>query len=408
MSLFTAFSSQPPPAALFVPSDRFFLRLVPLAADLPVEEQVELALEGLAPFPPAQLYWGSCLAPDRAQALVYACHRRRFSPEELAAWSRAGLVVPGIVALCGPAPAKGPVLVVAEAGPALYGVAWTDGATWPVAAQARAFAEPADGAAIEKFSAELAAKAGFGLPGATVLKATQAPQARWEDDRLIFEQPGEKKAFAGPVLPKADADLLDVRDREFLQKRREEKKRGDLIWKFLVGGLAAAALALVLELGAFGFAAAGKMQGARVAAQAPTVQRLETAHSLVGRIDELTRRQLRFFEMLALINESRPRSIVFTSTRSHGRIGLDIEAQTGNANDVGAYETALRALPAIESAQVGELRGRDGVTTFTMKVAFKADSIPLNAPTPAATPPAEGPAAAPAPGSAPAATGGAL
>lgn len=404
MSFLSAFSSPPPDAALFVPSDRFFMRLVPLAADLPLAEQAELALEGLAPFPPAQLYWGGCVSPDRTQALVYAAHRRRFSAEETAAWNRAGLVVPAMVALCGAAPAKGPVIALVESGDALHGVAWTEGATWPSAVQARSFPEKPDGATTDKFIAELAAKAGLSVAGTTVFSLIEGPVARWEDDRLIFEQPARGKLLAGPMLPKADADLLDVRDREFLQKRREEKRRGDFIWKLMLGGLVAAGLSLVLELGALGFSLVGRMQAERVAAQTPQVQRLETANGLVGRIDELTRRQLRFFEMLALINEPRPRSIQFTRTGSNGRNVLDIEAQTPNASDVGVFETALRALPAVESAQVGEIRGRDGVTTFTMKVAFKVQNIPVAAaapatplapegapaPVPPATPPVEG------------------
>jgi hypothetical protein len=101
------------------------------------------------------------------------------------------------------------------------------------------------------------------------------------------------------------------------------------------------------------------------------VAKLETAHGLTSRIDELTHRRLRFFEMLAAINAPRPASITFTSTVTSGRTALEITAQTGNADDVGNYETALRALDALEKVEIRDLRARDGVTTFVLAVAFK-------------------------------------
>jgi hypothetical protein len=394
MSFLSVFSTPPPAAALFVPSDRFFLRLVPLSPDLPVLEQAELALEASAPFPPAQLYWGCCVSPDRTQALVYAAHRRRFSAEELAEWKRAELVVPEIVALLGPASARDSIVRVVERERSLYGAAWTKDAAWPVAISARTLLEKPDGAAIDAFTKELAAKAGVSASGAQLLRA--APKARREDDFLYLEQPEIGAGFVGPQLVKADADALDVREREFLAKRRDEKRRGDLIWKLLLGGAAAAALALAFELGAAGISLIAKMQRARTVAQAPLVQRLETANGLVGRIDDLSRRQLRFFEMLSAVNEVRPRSIQFTRTGSNGRIGLDIDGKTSIADDVSTYETALRAVPGIERVEVNDTRLREGMTTFMLKVSFKPDGVPLMA-----TPPA------PAPASEPATTGGA-
>ncbi|WP_438480161.1 hypothetical protein [Oleiharenicola lentus] len=371
MSFLSALSAPSPAAALFVPSDRFFLRLVPLAPELPAADQAQLALDGSAPFPPAQLYWGCCVSPDRTQALVYAAHRRRFSAEEVKAWDRAGLVVPSIVVLCGASPAKGPCVCVVEEGNALHGAVWAENATWPAHVQARSHAEKPDAAALEKFAAELAAKAG--VSDARVLHVTATPTARWEDDRLIFEQQNGASLIKGPAMAKADADALDVREREFLLKHREEKRRGALIWKLMLAGGAAAVLALLCELGALGFMVVTKMQDARAKEREPLVQRLDVANALVNRVDELTQKRLRYFEMLTFVNDRRPASIQFSRTSNNGRSGLDIEAQTTNAGDVGTFENALRSTAEIQSATSSESRTREGVTTFTLKVAFKAD-----------------------------------
>ena len=51
----------PPPTVCLLPDALFFTRAIPIAAETPaadVASQVELALESLAPFPVAQLYYG--------------------------------------------------------------------------------------------------------------------------------------------------------------------------------------------------------------------------------------------------------------------------------------------------------------------------------------------------------------
>lgn len=377
MRLLPNFTLRSPVAARFLPSDRFFLRFVPLAPDLPALDQAGLALEGLAPFPPAQLYWGCCIAPDRASALVYAAHRRRFAAEETAGWERADLAVPDLLPLLGAAPAEPALRIVT--GPAhLAGAAWAAGrSAWPAAVHARAYAAPPTEPERRQFAAELAARAGLADAPATWLEG--APGARREGDTLVFEQIDPAgTVLAATTTRQQDQDALDVRDRAFLERRRTERRRGELLWKVLRTGAQAAALALVFELGSLTLFLLERAQQARLTAQASAVEKIETAHGLASRIDELTHRRLRFFEMLAAINEPRPPSIQFTRTGTNGRNALEIEAQTGTADDVGAYETALRNLPALERVEIRDLRARDGVTTFGLSLAFKPDAAAGN------------------------------
>jgi len=178
---------------------------------------------------------------------------------------------------------------------------------------------------------------------------------------------------AGLVIARADEELLDIRDRAFLERRRRNRQHGELVWRVLLGGLAAAGLGAGLDLAALGLRLTTHAEQLRVAAQAPYVAKLETANGLTSRVDELTHRRLRFFEMLAAINEARPRSIQFNRTGTSGHHALEIEAQTNSADDVGTYEAALRRLPALEKVEIRDLRARDGVTTFGLSVAFKTE-----------------------------------
>jgi len=372
MSLLSKFNLRTPVAAVFAPTDRFFLRLVPLVPDLPAPGQVELALEGLAPFPAAQLYWGCCVAPDRTSALVYAAHRRRFTAEETAPWERAELVVPDLLALLGVAPA-GPAILIQAGDNRLSGAVWSDKARWPVAVHTRAYAEPPTEDTRKQFAAELEAKAG--LKDTPVKLVTGTPRARREGENLILELVDVAgSAVAATTVARIDQHALDIRDRAFLDKRRRDQNRGELIWKVLLGGVAAAGLAAVFDVGALTINLVNRAQHKRIELQAPFVQKLETAHTLTSRVDELTHRRLRFFEMLTTINESRPRSIQFNRTSTNGHHALEIEAQTTTADDVGTYEQALRKIAALEKVEIHDLRAREGVTTFGLSVAFKTET----------------------------------
>lgn len=372
MRLLPKLNLRSPVTAIFAPTDRFFLRLVPLAPDLPAPGQVELALEGLAPFPAAQLYWGCCVAPDRASALVYAAHRRRFSAEETAEWERADVVVPDLLALLGAAPATATILIHSGDN-RLSGTAWAGSTNWPVAVHTRAYAEAPTEDIRRQFAAELEGRAG--LTGATVRLVTGTPRARREGDSLIFELVDVAgSVVVATTVAHPGQDGLDIRDRAFLEKRRRDQHRGEFIWKVLLGGVIAAGLAAVFDLGALTISLVNRVQHKRVELQAPFVQKLETAHTLTSRVDELTHRRLRFFEMLSTINEPRPRSIQFNRTGTNGHHALEIEAQTNSSDDVGTYEAALRKIAVLEKVEIHDLRARDGVTTFGLSVAFKVET----------------------------------
>jgi len=92
------------PRVALLPDHRFFVRQVPVVAGATAAEvasQIELALEGLSPFPPAQLYHGYYWVPGAGYALVFATYRKRFTTDETAEWSAAELLVPAFVGVFG-------------------------------------------------------------------------------------------------------------------------------------------------------------------------------------------------------------------------------------------------------------------------------------------------------------------
>jgi len=362
------------PTTVYLPAERFFVRVVRLAPEAPAGEQVELALEGLAPFPLAQLYWGYLPAADGASAVVYAAHRRRFSAEETKAWSQAGLVVPSFLPLAG-RPAGVPAVVVHVAGSQLAGAAWrhADDAL-PAAVLVRGC--PADPTAEERqaFARDLASRAG--ISGVAPRFVTGNPSVVSAREGLRFRLGGDGAPITSEltVSRRALADL-DVRDREFLAERRRLHRRGTVLWRVLQAGTAAAAVGCVLDLAALAMHTQAVSAKQNVSTQEPTVQRLETAHTLATRVDELARQRLRPFEMLVVLNDRRPASVQFVRTTTQGSDTLEIEAQTANAGDVSVFEQALHDANGVSQVKTRDIRAREGLTSFVITVVFKPQSL---------------------------------
>ena len=81
-----------PREVVVLPDQRFFVRSVALGRDADsgsIREQLELALEGMAPFPVNQMLWGYWTTPESDHALVFAAYRKRFTAEETEAWGEA-------------------------------------------------------------------------------------------------------------------------------------------------------------------------------------------------------------------------------------------------------------------------------------------------------------------------------
>src|SRR2546423_6711550 len=102
--LSTLRAGPPPPRIALLPDALFFTRAIPIAASATAAEaavQVELALEAIAPFPLAQLYYGWFWLPGADHAFAYSAYRRRFTSGQSASWAGAEFVFPVSVALFG-------------------------------------------------------------------------------------------------------------------------------------------------------------------------------------------------------------------------------------------------------------------------------------------------------------------
>jgi hypothetical protein len=361
---------------VLLPDHAFFVRVMPLAPETPpagIPAQVELALEGLSPFPVAQLCYGYFCPPGAGRVLVYAAYRRRFTVDDAAEWADADAVLPAFAAWLGLAPA-GPTALLVTGADFVTALGW-DGhdavpavvATHPVAPEA----SPAERATLqEKLAAQLQH-----LPPPVAMTVPAGTSSREGDEGLEFT---EGKLTSR--LTTAQLDTLDVRDKAALATRRRDRARNLHLWRAFMGCAAALGLAAVLQLGLKGGRLWLDSRAALAAAQAPAVQDIETRQSLAHHIEELSTRRLMPVRMLEIVNEKRPRTIQFLRAATKGLYVLEIEGQTNATPDVFNYQAALKELPACALVELGQTVDRGGITRFTLTVTFKPEALRPAAP----------------------------
>lgn len=360
-------SAPPAPAPALARGDVFFTRRVPLAEGEPAAAQLSLAIEGLAPFPPEQLYYGHVPTADGREALVFAAFRRRFTADEAAGWDTASRVTPEFVALLAAAAPADDEILLHRGATRLTALARRRGAELPEAVVSR---EGGDEIAATLLN-DLRARAGF---------SAHAPVRELTGElELIEREDGSAEArCAGEVLGEFSSGRLagaDVRDPGFLIERRRSAARDLWLWRGMIGVGALLGLALLLELGASAVGWKAGRMAAQVTEQAEAVRQTETAKTLANRIGELSERRLMAFEMLALINPARPESVIFQKVATRGLLGLEVEATATRAEDVGDFTTALRGMDALAEATTRVDGARDGVTRFVVTLKFKPEAL---------------------------------
>jgi len=395
-------SGPPPPKVALLPSALFFTRTVavtPGAAPAEAAAQIELALEAVAPFPLAQLYYGWFWAPGAEQAFVYAAYRRRFTAEQTAAWEGAEVVLPEFAAAFGATLEPATTLVV-TAPDALTAVHWGP-AGFP--ARVLSAALPPEATDDDRAAARDGLFRDLGGSKTVVDLATPLAPAPAETDLEIEFRSGD---FVSR-LSAATLAALDVRDKGELAALRNARRRDVVLWRTAVGLAASLVLLGLGELALVGGRMWQQARNRQVAAQKPEVDRISGIHELTGKIEELATKRLRPVEMLMqLVGENydrKPDEIWFTRVQAdttRGLYSIFVEGIAANAALVNSYEATLRKVPQIEKADI-QISGSIGQQAkFLLTAVFKPDAFP-----PAAAPAPEATAAAPtpAPAAAPAA-----
>ena len=356
---------------VLLPDAHFFCRAVPIDENATAAEaavQVELALEALSPFPPTQMYHGHFWRPGARNACVFAAYRKRFTSEQVESWADAEAVIPTFAAMLG-APIRRPTTLLLWSAKGLSAINWNDVNDAPVSVISRELPpEPTDqdkAALREAVLIESGSSRTVVAPaGAPALDETA------EGDGFNFRCEHLNAAFTREQL-----DMLDVRDKEELAARRRARIRDTLLWRSLLGCFAAIALSLSLEFILIGGHLWQKARVAKVVRQSPVVEKILMAKNLSVRIDELSTKRMRPFEMITMVAEKKPNSVTFVSAAVKNMLTLSVEAQVATSTDLDAFRSALNSVPNFERVDILNSRLQNGITTFTLEVTFRPDAF---------------------------------
>jgi len=353
-----------PGAAALLPGNRFFVRSVALEGeDAPA--QVALALEALSPFPAEQMLVGHVVSADGKQALAYAAHRRRFTPEESFAWPDDCQVIPEFLALCGERPAAAGV-VVHRGSERLTALAWDATNALPVAVAVADLAD-ADEAAL---AAEAAAKAG--LPADAPVTTLDGPLVSELKEDALFLHRENGKPF---TIAAKGRDEADIRDIDFLNARRKKERLNLLVWNLTRAAVAVLAVSVAFEIAAAGINWRGNQLKASNDSHRAEVAEIEADQATASRIEDVRTKSPQALEMLALANEQRPATVEFQRINCKTNTTLEIEARTTNPSDISTFERALKDVPEVSAVASKDMRARDNYTTFTFTITYKVDAL---------------------------------
>ncbi len=368
----------PPPKVAFLPDALFFTRAVPVAAGATAAQaaaQVELALEGIAPFPLAQLFYGWFWLPGAERAFVFASYRRRFTSEQTAAWAGVDLVLPAFAAVLG-GKVEPATTVVLAAPDGFTAVHW-EGGPVPV----KVLCRPLEPEATEEDRARVRDELIRAIGGSKAiidLPAAPAAEPALSDREVSFRAGDFRSSVAAPV-----AAALDVRDKDELSALRASRRRDVILWRVALGCAAALALLAGGEVARVGGLQWQKVRQTKLAAQRPRVEAIMASNALATRIEDLATKRLMPMEMLTIVlggadSSLLPPGMMFTNVKAgtaSGLYTLVVDAQTNNAGQVSVYQTALEKLPACEKVDV-QLKGTRGdLTTFTLTITFKPEAV---------------------------------
>jgi len=348
---------------VLAPGEKFFVRRLPLARDGEVATQVELALEGFSPFPAGQLYYGFCPNSGQTQVLVYAAYRKSFSAEDTGSWLAAAAVLPDFAVWLGASGVPAAGISLRQHDGRVEAVGWDGNDELPALIVVR----PAGTVSREELITEVRRKAKL-TPEAPVRELTGAVHANCEKGEVLARLANSsiEARFGEGRLKQAD-----IRDKLVLAERRLTLRRDTLLWRGFAATLAGLAACLLLEASFLGLHAWMRGQQQVIEAQKKTVEQINVAQSMAKRLEEISAQRVLPFEMLAELQEKRPKSIEYLRASTSGLWRMEIEAQTASATDLRDFETEVRRLSSIDRVEVRDPRTRDGITTFVMEVTFK-------------------------------------
>lgn len=364
---------------LGLPAHIFFIEPIEIPAELEPEELddfAELTIESISPFPLEQLYWGYLCAESSSTILLYAAHRERVkkvAPEPIEAYA---WVLPEFAPLaCTDYPQATELSLVSQTGVSL--LHFNKGSCVPV--HVSAIACPTE--EIEEAMDTLRSNAPDLVPEAGRLRLQPESATLGDHQCPVFnfhscveETPPNATERLKKLSPNgAFLWRADVRDLDYKKAERNARRISLLSLRTLGWAALVTLLLLGIELLLLGSHVWLGSQQNRIARQQPLVDTISEQQTLMFKLEQIERNDLRPIAILDALNTLRPDGIYFTKTIVEGENQVRIDGVSNNVSALNRYTDALEQSGTFELLQSPKSLTRQGKTTFTLQLAFSAD-----------------------------------
>lgn len=341
-----------------------------------------LAIEQASPFPVEHLATGHIVPGTGGGIVATAVYRRKLAPADLETLTDAQAVLPDYSAFLCARTVPTNAVVVLETPSCVTALDFSgDSAPQRIVSRAVKAGEGSDPAA--KAREQVLAKVHAGARTVHRYRLGDVPvQQRGTRLRFNWEPVGPAPAV-DCEMPERVAWAQDLRDSEQSAARRKAAGRE----RAAVGICNVLVLLLVLLLVGEGLLILGGIwisgREGVLAGTAPAVQQIESDFEVSNRLDAYGASKPMPLELLAYINDLRPRSIYFTRASFDSPAQMTIDAATGNLADVNEYEAALKRAPGLALVETRKTAAREGGATFQLILAFRPGFNPDAGPAPA-------------------------
>ena len=358
-----------PERVLLVPGHFFFTESFEVPTGLETGEVgdfAELSLESIAPFPVEQLNWGFFEDAGTGRLLVFATHRERLKQAGFEAIEGYTWVLPDFATLLGARFEENTCVRLQNEASALE-LHYEAGAAAPRSIRALPNRPRPENAAPPP------------QPAPSV--GPEAPPVELRLSEIVLDERGlprfshtaEAAEQAGPwqSCQPEERSLwrADIRPADFKDAERRSRRTSALLTRILGW---AAVLALLLLAAELLLLAGGAWRDARLAeieSQAAAVRRVEDKQSLMFKLEQVARNELRPVEILEALNRDRPRGIYFTDTVTEGENNITVEGVAGSVTEFNTYTETLDRSGHFDLLDQTSITRR-GETTFTMTLAY--------------------------------------
>ncbi len=372
------------PEILRVPGHCFFCETISLPEEIKHSEVsgfLELSLESIAPFPVKDLRWGYLHDREQQRALVYAAYHRRLA-KYFDANSQQDVIylVPDFASVFGLTFSAETHLVLVsptsltqlhfEPGHQLFSIKRCE----PYHPEN----EPTSIADLPPEWATLGEK-----EGATFHYLAKTQARAGEDDGLIYThaelqkkpsdepaRPAEGAPWSSLRQPPDTAWASDLRAPETKLQLRKTRKRERLLESLLAVAAVIALCFITSQVALFLFNRHVTNLSEEYNARQPSVVAIQDRFNLVTTLEQISRSNLRPFDMLEALNANRPQEVYFTEARAETDNRITIDGISGTVNSLNRYIDLIRDSRRFQLVGAPRTLTRQGRTQFTVTLDF--------------------------------------